>query len=813
MKTLSPLAAVVFVSLMPAAMAQLRPGGAAPRPNFNPAPAQPGNAAPSQPAAAPAQPAGTPPPASGTSAGLQTSTDPQNSNVWTLADKILNSDSLGVDSENGIFTWHNSKFNVGDNLALNARFERYLSSPGFPDTTQTYQQVLKQIETRLAPDPGVDGNFSQDKKNEQVYEAWQLLADAAKYPEDGGASAILANQVLNAWRVRAELSNNRAEYDAIIAKEREKLKDSGLSLALAKGSLIPPGQAPGGGGGSSGNRNGSNLASAGRSNSGSNNSGSNSTNSSSGNYLSDGVLNIANTTSSIGSGNNQGSSSSDSTGGLNAGTPGSSTNPADALNGLTQPLGGLTSALGTVANNQVSGLGGVNGPSLTPLMQDNADLMRLYLKENLLDADATSMGLQAKLQYQTQLLAFIAQRHFQHSLIAGEFYEHLFKGSQQRMNVAQEEMARYFNTDNVVPSVNSFEFISHEAIADVDSGMRSVEAAYDAGDRWTALEQLKQTFLLGENLPSVQQFEPAKRRVLLAIYRNASILKHTMEARDYATAEETVKNIQAEAKDFEAAPVLSAIKEAEQTSTSYVLAAGQAAMSGDTDRVTDSLQKATQLWPLNPEINNFSKGLLDRTNLQNVGTQKFDDLYANHDDRAIFDSRDEIGLAVYQDPDRSAKLKAILSRMGQVEMAIAFADQALKQNNGYAAWETLQSAADIEPNDPVLARSMRTVAPRVPNFVAALDSADRATKAGDYAVALNYYLEAQDLYPASRICSDAIADLSAKLMARLNPRGPSAKSLAQKQAVQSAASPSAASAPAPTPPAESKPVAKADTNS
>jgi hypothetical protein len=120
--------------------------------------------------------------------------------------------------------------------------------------------------------------------------------------------------------------------------------------------------------------------------------------------------------------------------------------------------------------------------------------------------------------------------------------------------------------------------------------------------------------------------------------------------------------------------------------------------------------------------------------------------------------------------------------MGQVEMAISFADQAMKQNNGYAAWEALQTAADLEPNDPDLARSMRQVAPRVPNFVAALDSADRAAKAGAYAVAINYYLEAQDIYPASHICADAIDNLSLKIMAKLNPNGASAKTLAAQQA-------------------------------
>lgn len=723
----------------------------------------------------------------------------QGDKVWDFANKILNPDSMNVDSEKGIFTWHNSKFDMGTNLPVRSLFERYLSSPGYPDTGQTYQQVLTQIHDLLANDPGLNGTLTAAQVNERVYQAWQLLSDAAKYPEDGGASETLANQVFNAWRVRDELTANRAQYAALQNKEKLQQKDvASDSTAVA---IEQEGAAKTAGGqvytnymagqalGQQGAQ--SVAGSAGAGDPGT----ANITNGSSGNRSNSGsLINIGNTTN----------------------------NPSSLLNGTANQGPGVSSVQGAPSQNNTDGGGYGDDTNLankptgvgTTMNGIHArDLARTYVQESLLDADATTMGVQAKLQFQTQLLGFVGQRRFQHSLLAGQFYEHIFKGSEQRMNLAQDEISRYMNTNSVVPSVNNFEFMSHEAIAEVESSMKAVNAAYDTGDRWTALQQLEQAFLLGEHLPPVQDFDPAKRKVLLNIYREAVELGHTMEIRDFARAEETLKNIQAEAKDFEAAPVLSAVKEAEQTSNNYVLAAGQAAMTGDTDRVTASLQKATMIWPLNPEISNFSKTMLDRTNLKNVGGEKFDELLAQGNDRAIYDARDEIGLAVYQDPDRSAKLKAILSRMGQVEMAIAFADQAMKQNNGYAAWETLQSAADLEPNDPVLARSMRNVAPRVPNFVAALDSADRATKSGDYAAALNYYLEAQDLYPASRICSDAIADLSAKLMAKLNPAGPTAKSLAQKQSVQSAVGPNPDSAPTTANPPESKPVAKTDTNS
>ncbi len=693
--------------------------------------------------------------------------------IWSVASKLLNSDSLNVDTENGIFQWNNSKFSVGDNLIVRSRFERYLSSPGFDDTDD-YQQILEQIKGLLTTNTAATQDEAvkpvEAGNSDKIYQAWQLLYKAAKYDEDGGASETLANQVFNAWRVRDELTANKEQYAQLeVDRQHEEFGvASGAAMAAANAvdfarqnpgleasspsSTPPPGQS---GGSSSG---GPPVPY------------SNST-------TTTGPAGPASTSYSASQAPTPNGTYNGTTVNINNGTA------SDGLGGIGNILQPL---LSTSAMQPVAGSPGLQTQTLPTLQRANMaglrseELARTYVKQNLLDADATTMGLEAKLEYQTQLFAFIAQRRFQHSLIAGMFYEHVFKGSQQRMNVAASEMSKFFNTDNVVPSVNNFEAISHEAINEVDNGMKSVESAYDRGDRWIALQQLQQTFLLGENLPAVQNFDPAKRHVLLAIYTESTALKHMMEDRDFAGAEAKLNQIEADAKDFadaDAAPIMSAIKEGEQISNNYVMAAEQAALTSDIDRVTANLQKATETWPLNPEIASFSKSLRDHSNQANVGTGKFDDLLAHGDERAIFDNKDEIGAALYGDAARSAKFKEIVDRESQVEVAVNIADQAVKQNNGYYAWETLVNATKIEPNDPVLAITKAQVAARVAPFVAALDSADRAEQAGDYPASLNYYLQAQDIYPASQICHDAIEDLSLKIMAKLNPGGASAKAL------------------------------------
>jgi hypothetical protein len=438
---------------------------------------------------------------------------------------------------------------------------------------------------------------------------------------------------------------------------------------------------------------------------------------------------------------------------------------------------------------------------------DALELAKTYAQEGLLEAQTTGAGIKAKLQFQTQIIAFMMERRFQHSLIAGQFYNHIFKGSEQGMDAAKAQLAKLMDIRDVMPTVDSLEFISHEAISETDTGMKAVSTAYDNGERWSSLEMLQQTFLLGEMLPAVQEFDPAKRRVLAGLYREANDLKHMMDLHDFAAAEATLTKITADASDFPASPVLSAIREAEQTSNLALLSAKQALLTNNSDDAKDSLEKAIQIWPLNPEIKKLQEQVASRLDVMDQMTPQFDELVKEQSFRTIYDKKSDFGMAFINDPDRANKLRDIVERVGRIDMLVAYANEALAQNNGYVAWETLANAAKLDANDPVLSRTQAQVAPRVASFVSALDSAQRAEQAGQYATSLNDYLAAQDIYPASQLCRLGIDNVSKQILAKLNPDGPSAKLLASAAAAQAAADAAANPAPAPatSAPANSNP--------
>ena len=74
------------------------------------------------------------------------------------------------------------------------------------------------------------------------------------------------------------------------------------------------------------------------------------------------------------------------------------------------------------------------------------------------------------------------------------------------------------------------------------------------------------------------------------------------------------------------------------------------------------------------------------------------------------------------------------------------------------------AAEAVAPDDPVLARALAHLAPEVSDYVKTLNRAQKAEKSGDYAAALNYFLAAQNIFPASQACRLGIERVAGKYM-------------------------------------------------
>lgn len=377
-----------------------------------------------------------------------------------------------------------------------------------------------------------------------------------------------------------------------------------------------------------------------------------------------------------------------------------------------------------------------------------AETAKLAAKQAATSAVATT----TVLQFQSQIASFLFERKFQQAQIASMFYRHIYRGSQQNLQVGLEQIQTLMPLSSFTPVVGTFENIATEARKDVADGMRSVETLYNAGERYGALERLMETFALGEFDPQLAVFPYEKRKMLHKIYRDISALKSLADSRDWGAMERILEEFRTIAPDFPAKEALAKIRAAERVSDMHVMAAKQAAALGKVEEVKKSLTAAMEAWPLNPAIQTFNSELLGMATGAAQYVSKFDGFLARKNYREIAAEAAEYALAFRKDAARAEQLKKIVVRVSQIDMLIAQAEEFEKQNNKYFAWDILEQARAIDGDDPKLALALARLAPEVSDYVKLLSQASAAEKIENYAVALNCYLAAQEIFPASRPC-------------------------------------------------------------
>ncbi len=641
----------------------------------------------------------------------------KDSSVPAILERFVMGDAFSPDFEEGAFSWKGKRFNAGNSRAVRARFERFLSLPPEEyETDRTYRETLAQIEDLLQV-------INADKNVDKTYQAWRMLYDAAKFPADAEGSLLVANQVYNAWSVRGE-----HEATLVDKTELERLRRA-QERTVAYWANTDEKQAR--------DRYHRNFNK----------------------ELKFQKLELEKQkaqNSQSGGGSSGGGSSG---GGQSAGGGGLSAKVGDAEVSVNAPMlpgaqqkGGEDSDSGSAAQVMKE-----SGFRALDLVKTNAEIATM-------EAGQLAANVRAKLEFQTQIISFLMQRRFQHSLIAIAFYQKVFKGSHQGLEVGRTQLSQFFQTADITPSMRTLETVAREAQADVRTGMQAVNASYDAGDRWAALERLQEAFTLGEYSPEVNAFSPEKRKVLLGIYRSARDLQRVGELKDYASVEEIVARLNGQAVDFPSAPVLSAMRGAQQASNIALYSAKQAMLAGDKDRAQKEMLQAVTLWPLNPAIKNFSQQAVEKMDASAQSVPLFDLFLSQKNYRQIASQAVEFGMALHQDPVRSEKLREVVSRVSQLDIAIAYAKEALAQKNPYAAWETLLNARAVEPDDPDLARATGQVAARAGEVARLISDGETALAEGRYAGALASFLAGQDIYPASKLCRVGIENASKALL-------------------------------------------------
>lgn len=390
------------------------------------------------------------------------------------------------------------------------------------------------------------------------------------------------------------------------------------------------------------------------------------------------------------------------------------------------------------------------------------DLQRQVAELATAKAMKEAVATKAVWQFQSQILAFILERKFQQAQISAMFYRHIYRGNAQELQVGREQIKDLVQVSNFTPTADALEMIAIDARKDIADGMAAVETLYDKGDRYAALERLLETFLIGEQDVALAVFSPERREVLRKIYKDAITIKELADSKDWGGVEEVVNEISKLAADFPSREVLSKVKTAQTASNMALLAAKQAAALGAADDVKKNIEKAALLWPLNPGIQAFNDELLGLTKGISTYVKKFDENVERGNFRDIMDEAPEYGIAFKNDSERAKKLREIVVKISQIDSLIAQAAEFERQKSPYFAWDILENASRIDSADPVLARAIARLAPEVSDYVKALNRAKDAENKKEFAAALNYYLAAQKIFPASQACRMGIERVAEK---------------------------------------------------
>jgi hypothetical protein len=390
-------------------------------------------------------------------------------------------------------------------------------------------------------------------------------------------------------------------------------------------------------------------------------------------------------------------------------------------------------------------------------VKDEARTQAEILAKN---AEMTALGLKAKIEFQSQMVSFLMARRYRHSLITSSFYRALFKGGSQNIVVGAKEVKEFFPISDFVPTLESFDTLSREAIKDTSKGMQTVDDLVKQGELFGAFERLQETFFLGEFEPVVMSYPQEKKREMLGLWKDLRELQRLGDEHDLGNVEGYVNKVRGRASDFPGAPILSKVTNAMNASNMSLLSAKAAALAGDSAKAEAALERAAKIWPQNPGVKDFANQVVSRQDTLAQKVPEFDRLFAESKWRDIYNKKLEYALALAQDKERSEQLRKVVNRVGELDANIQKASVLASQNNPYLAWDVIVEVYKTESDDLVLAKTRSDIAPLVANYAQLIGHAEKLEKDGAEAAALTAWLSAQDLNPASPACGAAVKRLA-----------------------------------------------------
>ncbi len=370
--------------------------------------------------------------------------------------------------------------------------------------------------------------------------------------------------------------------------------------------------------------------------------------------------------------------------------------------------------------------------------------------------------LQTKIQFQATMMQWLLQRRFHHLLIAARFYNVIWQDGDNALHIKKDStISKLFSSSmGFSPTVTALDSLANEAVRDTQNAIDACNYMMDNQDYHTASKRLLEAFAVGEFLTPLASLDRTRKRTMQLYIRDLSLLFDAIQAKDFGRARELTLKLKADAKDFPSSKAESSISANVIASNLAISSAQKALINEDEEGVVTAIQRATEHWPTNPKLAEFSN-LLESGTTINVLRRDFKRLIREQNYREIFKRQYEFAPAIANSPADLAAFKEIVTNLGTIEMAIEKAKSFTKAGNSYAAWEQLATLRGDYPDDPKLGRELEILAPKVADFTKALDLAQQLENREPQQIgsAINHYLQAKSIYPSSEFAAAGLKRL------------------------------------------------------
>jgi hypothetical protein len=388
-------------------------------------------------------------------------------------------------------------------------------------------------------------------------------------------------------------------------------------------------------------------------------------------------------------------------------------------------------------------------------------------KANILRTEAQTV--KTKAQYQVNMVLWFMQRRFEHVIMAARFYNQVWRDGDTTLRIDKgSDVAKLFSESmGVSPTVSSLDSLSNEAVREADKYIEAFNLMLVRGELHSASQRLMEAFAVGEFLAPVATLPLEKKLKVLSYTRDLNEVYGALQAHDFTKAKELSVRLKATAKDFPSSKMDGAISGYSLASDLAIEEAKAHLLARENDKAAEKIRAATEIWPTNPKLAEFSKLITESSSLLSARND-FDRLLSEGNYREIAKRQYEFAPVIQGDAKREDAFKQIMTNLTKIETALGKATEFGKVGQNYAAWEQLAALREQFPDDPKLGRELELLAPKVADFTKALDRAhqfeNRTPK--QTGTALAWYLKARGIYPRSdlaetgikRLLDDIIAD-------------------------------------------------------